>query len=60
MICFLRESSVILQRRVRMNLRNRARVLIGVMQPVLYPVLLRPPPNSISCWGTSTFRRVNA
>lgn len=39
---FVRESSIVFQRQVRMNLRNPAWVLIGVMQPVLYLVLFGP------------------
>jgi ABC-2 type transport system permease protein len=39
---FLRESSVVFRRQIRMNLRNPAWVLIGVMQPVLYLVLFGP------------------
>jgi ABC-2 type transport system permease protein len=39
---FLRESSVVFRRQIRMNLRDPAWVLIGVMQPVLYLVLFGP------------------
>jgi ABC-2 type transport system permease protein len=39
---FLRESNVVFRRQIRMNLRNPAWVLIGVMQPVLYLVLFGP------------------
>ena len=39
---FLRESSIVFRRQLRMNLRNPAWVLIGVMQPVLYLVLFGP------------------
>ncbi len=39
---FFRESSIVFRRQVRMNLRNPAWVLIGVMQPVLYLVLFGP------------------
>jgi len=39
---FLRESHVIFRRQLRMNLRNPAWVLIGVLQPVLYLVLFGP------------------
>ncbi|MFC4785821.1 ABC transporter permease [Nocardioides sp. MAHUQ-72] len=39
---FLRESSVVFRRQIRMNLRNPAWVLIGIMQPVLYLVLFGP------------------
>ena len=39
---FLRESSIVFRRQIRMNLRNPAWVLIGLMQPVLYLVLFGP------------------
>lgn len=39
---FLRESLVVFNRQLRMNLRNPAWVLIGVMQPILYLVLFGP------------------
>jgi ABC-2 type transport system permease protein len=39
---FLRESTIVFRRQIRMNLRNPAWVLIGVMQPVLYLVLFGP------------------
>src|SRR4029077_19503827 len=39
---FLRESAIVFQRQIRMNLRNPAWVLIGIMQPVLYLVLFGP------------------
>lgn len=39
---FLRESFIVFRRQIRMNLRNPAWVLIGVMQPVLYLVLFGP------------------
>ncbi|OIJ26523.1 ABC transporter permease [Nocardioides luteus] len=39
---FLRESMVVFNRQLRMNLRNPAWVLIGVMQPILYLVLFGP------------------
>jgi ABC-2 type transport system permease protein len=41
-VSFVRESSIVCRRQVRMNLRNPAWVLIGVMQPVLYLVLFGP------------------
>jgi ABC-2 type transport system permease protein len=41
-VTFVRESSIVFRRQVRMNLRNPAWVLIGVMQPVLYLVLFGP------------------
>lgn len=42
MSSFWRESSVVFRRQIRMNLRNPAWVLIGVMQPVLYLLLFGP------------------
>lgn len=39
---FLRETFVIFRRQIRMNLRNPAWVLIGIMQPVLYLLLFGP------------------
>jgi ABC-2 type transport system permease protein len=39
---YLRECSVVFRRQIRMNLRNPAWVLIGIMQPVLYLVLFGP------------------
>lgn len=39
---FWRESFIVFRRQIRMNLRNPAWVLIGVMQPVLYLVLFGP------------------
>jgi ABC-2 type transport system permease protein len=39
---FLRESSIVFRRQIRMNLRNPAWVLIGAFQPVLYLVLFGP------------------
>ena len=39
---FFRESYIIFRRQLRMNLRNPAWVLIGIMQPVLYLVLFAP------------------
>lgn len=39
---FFRESYIVFHRQIRMNLRNPAWVLIGVMQPVLYLVLFGP------------------
>ena len=39
---FLRESSIVFRRQLRMNLRNPAWVLIGLMQPVLYLFLFGP------------------
>jgi ABC-2 type transport system permease protein len=42
MTTFLRESTIVFRRQIRMNLRNPAWVLIGIMQPVLYLVLFGP------------------
>jgi ABC-2 type transport system permease protein len=39
---FMRECSIVFRRQIRMNLRNPAWVLIGVMQPVLYLLLFGP------------------
>ncbi|SFC14544.1 ABC-2 type transport system permease protein [Nocardioides terrae] len=39
---FLRESSIVFNRQLRMNLRNPAWVLIGIFQPVLYLLLFGP------------------
>ena len=39
---FWRECFIVFRRQIRMNLRNPAWVLIGVMQPVLYLVLFGP------------------
>ncbi len=39
---FLRDSTIVFRRQIRMNLRNPAWVLIGIMQPVLYLVLFGP------------------
>src|SRR3954462_2868696 len=39
---FVRESSIGFRRQIRMNLRNPAWVLIGIMQPVLYLLLFGP------------------
>jgi ABC-2 type transport system permease protein len=41
-VSFVRESTIVFNRQVRMNLRNPAWVFIGVMQPVLYLVLFGP------------------
>jgi ABC-2 type transport system permease protein len=41
-VSFTRESSIVFRRQIRMNLRNPAWVLIGIMQPVLYLVLFGP------------------
>ena len=42
MTTYLRECTVVFRRQIRMNLRNPAWVLIGIMQPVLYLVLFGP------------------
>ena len=39
---FVRDSLIVFRRQLRMNLRNPAWVLIGVMQPVLYLLLFGP------------------
>src|SRR4051794_489606 len=39
---FLRESHIVLRRQLRMNLRNPAWVIIGMLQPVLYLLLFGP------------------
>ncbi|MFL6063026.1 MAG: ABC transporter permease [Marmoricola sp.] len=39
---FLRECSIVFRRQLRMNLRNPAWVIIGMLQPVLYLVLFGP------------------
>lgn len=39
---YLRDCSVVFRRQIRMNLRNPAWVLIGIMQPVLYLLLFGP------------------
>jgi ABC-2 type transport system permease protein len=41
-VTFVRESFIVFRRQLRMNLRNPAWVLIGVMQPVLYLLLFGP------------------
>ena len=42
MTTYFRECSVVFRRQMRMNLRNPAGVLIGIMQPVLYLLLFGP------------------
>jgi ABC-2 type transport system permease protein len=42
MSTFAREAGIVFNRQLRMNLRNPAWVIIGVMQPVLYLVLFGP------------------
>ena len=39
---FLRESSIVFRRQLRMNLRNPAWVIIGMLQPILYLLLFGP------------------
>ena len=39
---FLRESTIVFRRQLRMNLRNPAWVIIGMLQPVLYLLLFGP------------------
>ena len=39
---FVRESSIVFRRQLRMNLRNPAWVIIGLMQPILYLLLFGP------------------
>jgi ABC-2 type transport system permease protein len=39
---FLRETSIVFNRQLRMNLRNPAWVIIGLLQPVLYLALFGP------------------
>src|SRR6476660_3979922 len=39
---FLRESYIVFRRQLRMNLRNPAWVIIGLMQPILYLLLFGP------------------
>jgi ABC-2 type transport system permease protein len=42
MSTYLRDCSVVFRRQIRMNLRNPAWVLIGILQPVLYLLLFGP------------------
>src|SRR3954454_2866116 len=54
-MAFLRESNIVFRRQIRMNLRNPAWVLIGIMQPVLYLVLFGPLLEPlVSSFGTGT------
>ena len=39
---FLRDSSIVFRRQLRMNLRNPAWVIIGMIQPILYLLLFGP------------------
>ena len=63
---FFRESIIICRRQLRMNLRNPAWIIIGLLQPVMYLVLFGPllkpltaqfgatPTRSLSpvCWSS--------
>ncbi|GAB3198183.1 ABC transporter permease [Nocardioides hungaricus] len=52
---FARESNIVFRRQIRMNLRNPAWVLIGIMQPVLYLLLFGPLLEPlVSSFGVST------
>jgi len=42
MMTFLRQSYIVYRRQLRMNLRNPAWVIIGMMQPILYLALFGP------------------
>lgn len=42
MTTFLRDSGIVFRRQIRMNLRNPAWVIIGMLQPVLYLLLFGP------------------
>ena len=51
----VRESNIVFRRQIRMNLRNPAWVLIGIMQPVLYLLLFGPLLEPlVSSFGAST------
>jgi ABC-2 type transport system permease protein len=56
---FLRESFIVFRRQLRMNLRNPAWVLIGLMQPILYLFLfgplLKPMAQQLGVANTWTF-----
>lgn len=56
---FLRSSFIIFRRQLRMNLRNPAWVIIGLMQPILYLVLfgplLKPLASSFGASNAYTF-----
>ena len=41
-MAFVRESNIVFRRQIRMNLRNPAWVIIGMLQPVLYLFLFGP------------------
>lgn len=53
---FFRDSYIIFRRQLRLNLRNPAWILIGVMQPVLYLLLFAPLLKPL----TAQFGAVNA
>ena len=56
---FLRESHIVFRRQLRMNLRNPAWVIIGMLQPVLYLLLfgplLKPLVNQFGATNAYTF-----
>jgi ABC-2 type transport system permease protein len=56
---FLRESFIVFRRQLRMNLRNPAWVIIGMLQPVLYLLLfgplLKPLINQFGATNAYTF-----
>ena len=56
---FLRESYIVFRRQLRMNLRNPAWVVIGMLQPVLYLLLfgplLKPLINQFGATNACTF-----
>src|SRR3954463_5618360 len=55
LMSFVRESNVVFRRQIRMNLRNPAWVLIGIMQPVLYLLLFGPLLEPlVGSFGTGT------
>ena len=46
---FLRETSIIFRRQLRLSLREPAWVAIGVLQPVLYLALFGPLLEPLAC-----------